>query len=315
MDRMKTINEQPVSPQEEVLKEIEQAPVRAKDAIGWRVLVREFAKDRGAVVCLAILVALLVGIFSVSIFLNQEKILTIDLLKYYMPPSSENWLGTDSGGRDILGQLILGARNSITIGFSITLITGVAGIILGIIAGYYGQMIDNVIMRIVDFIMILPISMIIIVFVTLIRDYDVFSFVLIMSVFNWVGTARLIRARALSESRRDYVSASKTMGTPDWKIMFREIMPNLSSLIIVNLTLRFAGNIGIETGLTYLGFGLPTSVPSLGTLISYAQSPDILAHRAWVWLPASLLILVLMISINYVGQALKRAADVRQRLG
>lgn len=312
---MKTINEQPVSPQEEVLKEIEQAPVRAKDAIGWRVLVREFAKDRGAVVCLAILVALLVGIFSVSIFLNQEKILTIDLLKYYMPPSSENWLGTDSGGRDILGQLILGARNSITIGFSITLITGVAGIILGIIAGYYGQMIDNVIMRIVDFIMILPISMIIIVFVTLIRDYDVFSFVLIMSVFNWVGTARLIRARALSESRRDYVSASKTMGTPDWKIMFREIMPNLSSLIIVNLTLRFAGNIGIETGLTYLGFGLPTSVPSLGTLISYAQSPDILAHRAWVWLPASLLILVLMISINYVGQALKRAADVRQRLG
>lgn len=312
---MKTLNEQPVSPEVEVREEIEKAPVRAKDAIGWRVLIREFAKDHGAVVCLGILVVLLLTVFIWALFLDSEKVLTIDLLKYYMPPSSENWLGTDSGGRDIFGQLILGARNSITIGFAITLITGVAGIILGIVAGYYGGTVDNIIMRIVDFIMILPIDMIIIVFVTLIRDYDVVSFVIIMSAFNWVGTARLIRARALSESRRDYVSASKTMGTPDWKIMFREIMPNLSSLIIVNLTLRFAGNIGIETGLTYLGFGLPTSVPSLGTLISYAQSPDILANRAWVWLPASLLILVLMISINYVGQALKRAADVRQRLG
>ncbi|MDO4680585.1 MAG: ABC transporter permease [Aerococcus sp.] len=294
---------------------MQEAPKRAKDAIGWQVLVREFAKDHTAVVCLGILVTLLLIVYVSSIFINQGEVLTINLMKYYMPPNSQNWLGTDSGGRDILGQLILGARNSITIGFAITIITGIAGIALGILSGYYGGMVDNVVMRIVDFIMILPIDMIIIVFVTLIRNYDVFSFIIIMSAFNWVGTARLIRARALSESRRDYVSASKTMGTPDWKIMFREIMPNLASLIIVNMTLRFAGNIGIETGLTYLGFGLPTSVPSLGTLISYASSPDILAHRAWVWLPASLLILVLMISINYVGQALKRAADVRQRLG
>lgn len=312
---MKDLNEQPVSPEVEVEKEIQEAPKRAKDAIGWQVLVREFAKDHTAVVCLGILVTLLLIVYVSSIFINQGEVLTINLMKYYMPPNSQNWLGTDSGGRDILGQLILGARNSITIGFAITIITGIAGIALGILSGYYGGMVDNVVMRIVDFIMILPIDMIIIVFVTLIRNYDVFSFIIIMSAFNWVGTARLIRARALSESRRDYVSASKTMGTPDWKIMFREIMPNLASLIIVNMTLRFAGNIGIETGLTYLGFGLPTSVPSLGTLISYASSPDILAHRAWVWLPASLLILVLMISINYVGQALKRAADVRQRLG
>ena len=131
----------------------------------------------------------------------------------------------------------------------------------------------------------------------------------------WVGKARLFRSKTLSEGRRDYVSASKTLGTNDFVIMFREIMPNLSSLIITNLTMNFAANIGIETTLTFLGFGLPTNVPSLGTLIGYASSGDVLVNRQWIWLPASILILVLMLSINYVGQAFKRSADARQRLG
>ena len=135
------------------------------------------------------------------------------------------------------------------------------------------------------------------------------------SAFYWVAKARLFRSKTLSEARRDYVSASKTMGTNDFKIMFREIMPNLSSLIITNLTMNFAANIGIETTLTFLGFGLPANVPSLGTLIGYASNGEVLVNRQWIWLPASILILVLMLSINYVGQAFKRSADARQRLG
>ena len=131
----------------------------------------------------------------------------------------------------------------------------------------------------------------------------------------WVSTARLVRSKALSESRRDYVSASKTMGTSDFAIMFKGIMPNLSSLLIVELTLNFAGNVGIETGLTFLGFGLPDTTPSLGTLVSFANNQTVIAEKWWVWLPASLLILVLMLGINYIGQALRRSADAKQRLG
>ena len=97
--------------------------------------------------------------------------------------------------------------------------------------------------------------------------------------------------------------------------MLTELLPNISSIILVDLTLTFAGNIGIETGLTYLGYGLPPATPSLGTLITYASKPEIISSKLWVWLPASLLILVLMLCINYVGQALKRATDARQRLG
>jgi peptide/nickel transport system permease protein len=96
--------------------------------------------------------------------------------------------------------------------------------------------------------------------------------------------------------------------------MFREVLPNIGSLIIVNLTLNLAANMGLETGLTFLGFGLPFSTPSLGTLISYASVPENMQNRPWQWLPASLLIVVMMLCINFVGQAVKRAADAKQRV-
>ena len=101
----------------------------------------------------------------------------------------------------------------------------------------------------------------------------------------------------------------------DFKILFREVLPNISSIIIVDSTLNLAGNIGIETGLTFLGFGFPPSIPSLGTLVGYARDPEVMSSKLWIWLPASILILVMMLCINYIGQALKRAADARQRIG
>ena len=296
--------------QDAIAQELASAP-----PTGLRVIWREFLKDKLALFSLIFFILIILGVFIGAIVIDQDEVLRISLLDSYMPPNDDFILGTDSGGRSIFGQLIIGARNSITIGFTITALTSIVGITIGLVAGYYGGIIDNFLMRIIDFIMLLPTTMLIIVFITLVSDYNVWTFILIMSAFYWVGQARLIRSKALSESRRDYISASRTMGTPTYKILFREILPNLSSLIIVNVTLSFAANIGIETGLSYLGFGLPTSTPSLGTLVSYAKSPDILENKTWVWLPASLLILVLMLCINYVGQALKRSADAKQRLG
>lgn len=283
---------------------------------GFRVIAREFAKDKVALGSLILLIGLLLTVFIGALILNQEEVMKVNLLGRYLEPGVDGYLlGTDEGGKDIFGQLIIGARNSIVIGFSITIITSFIGVSLGIISGYYGGRLDGFLMRIVDFIMILPVQMIIIVFVTIITDYTIYHFIFIMSIFYWTFKARLFRTRTLSESRLDYVSASKTLGSSDFKIMFREILPNLSSLVIVNLTLNFAGNIGIETSLTYLGFGLPATVPSLGTLISNARNADILENKTWIWLPAALFILVMMLCINYVGQAFQRAADAKQRLG
>lgn len=282
---------------------------------GISVIVRELKKDKVAMTSLVILGVLFFTVFIGSMILNQNEIMKISLLDKYAAPGEGFWLGADVGGRDILGQLIIGARNSIIVGVAVTVITSAIGIIVGLIAGYYGGLTDNIIMRLVDFLTILPRLMIIIVFVTVVPKYNLVTFIFIMSIFYWTGIARLIRSKSLTESRRDYVQASKTMGTRDLKILFREVLPNISSIIIVDATLNLAGNIGIETGLTFLGFGLPPGIPSLGTLVGYATDPEVMSSKLWIWLPASLLILVMMLCINYVGQALKRAADARQRLG
>lgn len=286
-----------------------------KSPSGFSIIWRELIKDKMAVISMIVLGLILITVYGISLLLNEDEIVKVDLLSIYAPPSAEHWLGTDYGGRDIFGQLIIGAKNSFTIGLAITLITGAIGLAVGLIAGYFGGIIDNIIMRIIDFILVLPFLMLIIVLVTIVPKYNVFSFILIMSAFLWVGKARLIRSKTLAERELDYVSASKTLGTPDWKIILFQVLPNLSSIIIVNLTINLASNIGIESSLTYLGFGLPESTPSLGTLVSYATNPDVLQHKWWIWLPASLLILVMMLCINFIGQALKRAADARQRQG
>lgn len=295
---------------------VENIQKKNEEASGLKVLAREFAKDRGALSALILLIILFLGIFIGALFLNTDKVMTVDIFKQYNHPGADGMLlGGDEGGRDVFKMLILGARNSLLIGIAITVLIEVIGTVFGLVAGYYGGKVDNIMMRFLDFMMVLPTLMIIIVIVTIIPKYTMWSFVLIMSAFYWVGTARLIRSKALSESKKDYISASKTSGSSDLKIILKELLPNLSSIIIVDATLMLAGNIGIEVSLTYLGFGFPDSVPSLGTLVGYANDPSVLTLRPWVWLPAALLILVICVGISYVGNVLRRAADARQRLG
>ena len=294
----------------------EKQEVVSSPPTGMQVVWREFKKDKLAMFSLVSITTFIIAILvTARFFLDQAQVMKISLRGKYAPPSADYWLGADIGGRDIFGQLIIGAKNSIWIAIAITLITGLFGIFLGLVMGYFGGWIDNIFMRIIDFFITIPSTMIIIVFITVVPKFNTFTFIMIMSIFMWTGTARLVRSKALSESRRDYVNASKTLGTNDFVIIFKEIMPNLSSILIVELTLNFAGNVGIETGLTYLGFGLPSDTPSLGTLVAFANNPLVLEKYWWCWLPASLLILFLMLGINYVGQALRRAADAKQRLG
>lgn len=281
----------------------------------FEIIKREFVKDKKSLVALVTLVTLLLVIFISSLFLNQEKIMTVSILDSYARPGEGFWLGADSGGRSILGQLIIGSRNSIIIAVCVTAISSMIGIIVGLVTGYYGGIIDSIIMRIIDFISILPGTMIIIVFVTIVPKYNVFYFILILTVFSWMGTTRMVRSKTLAESNKEYIMASKSMGTSDFKIIVRELLPNVMSIIIVNVTLSMASNIGVETGLSYLGYGFPISTPSLGTLVSYSSKPEIISSKPWIWLPAVLLILVLTLSINYIGETIKRITDAKQRLG
>lgn len=274
---------------------------------------KELMQDKAASISLLMLIAILFTVFICATFLHSPNSTRIDLAKLNQAPSPEYLLGTDASGRNMLPQLFLGARNSFLIAFGVTIFGGIIGTMVGLWAGYYGGKVDHAIMRVLDFISMLPRLMFIIVLVSLIPNYDVTTFILIITAFSWISDARLIRAKTLQQNNLDYVQASKTLGTRNVIIMFREVLPNIGSMIIVNLTLNLAGNMGLETGLTFLGFGLPFDTPSLGTLIGYAAIPENIQRRWWQWLPASLLIVTMMLCINFVGQAIKRAADSKQR--
>lgn len=297
------------------IKNVQMEAAKAENPTALRILWREIFRDKLALISLIFLVLVTALVYGISIVLDQDDIVKVDLFAIHQPPNDEFILGTDYGGRDVFGQLIIGTRNSLTIGFLVTLMSGIIGIVFGLVSGYFGGHVDNVMMRILDFFNILPFLMIVIVFVSLVPKYNTLTFSLIMTIFLWMGIARLIRSKALQEKELDYVQASRTLGSSHFKIIFKEVMPNITSLIVVTMTLNLAANIGIESGLSFLGFGLPESTPSLGTLLSYATNPQTLESRWWIWIPAAILILLLMLAVRNVGEALRRAADSRQRRG
>jgi len=281
-----------------------------------RIIWSEFKADRPAIVALVIIVGFIRFVMLASLFIDTPRMMETNIMNYFTPPfSAQDWLGADSAGRSIAQQLIVGSRNSIGIALGLTVISSTFGIAWGLISGYFNGYVDWGMQRVYDFMMMLPMLMIIIVLVTIIPHYNAITLTLIFSLFYWEGTSRLIRSRTLAEADKDYVAASITSGTNQWKIIFSQIMPNISSLIIVDTTLSFAENIGVETGLSFLGFGLPSQTPSLGTLIANANDPNNITQYWWTWLPAALEIIVLCLSISYIGQVLRRAADASQRQG
>lgn len=280
-----------------------------------KVMLSEFKADKAALVSAGFIVFFIFAVIIGSFFINVPHIMETDLMGYYAKPFSNYVLGADSSGRPIFSQLIVGSRNSILIAIALTVISSSFGVVYGLISGYYGGYVDLAMQRVYDFMMIIPMLMTIIVLVTIIPNYNAVTLTLLLSFFYWMGTSRLIRSSTLAESQKDYVAASKVSGTSNFKIIFREILPNIASLIIVDTTLSFAENIGVETGLSYLGFGLPDGTPSLGTLIANANDPNNITQYWWTWLPAAIEIILLCLAISYVGQVLRRTADASQRRG
>lgn len=287
---------------------------KAQSVSAWSILGREILKDKMALISLIILVGITLTVTIIPLFINETELVRVDLFNLNQAPSADHWLGTNHSGQDVLGMLIVGARNSLTLTILVTVVTGGFGIFFGLVSGFFGGHTDNIMMRIVDFFNILPTLVIVIVFVVIV-EFSFLNMMFILSLFAWTGIARLIRSRTLQEKELEYVQASKTLGTPSWKIMFREVFPNILPLVIVNMTLALSNNVGLETGLSFLGFGFPLDTPSLGGMIRAATNPTVMQQRWWVWLPALVLVFVLMLSINNVGQCLKRATDARQRRG
>ncbi|MCL2853142.1 MAG: ABC transporter permease [Defluviitaleaceae bacterium] len=279
----------------------------------FRIIWREIYHDKLALTAFITFVGIIAAAFAIAAGIDEHQAGLVTLQNMNRPPGTQFPLGTDPAGRCMVGQLFLGARNSFLIAFAVTIASGAIGVIFGLVSGFAGGNTDNVIMRLLDFFLMLPALLIMIAVLSVLGSYGVWQFSLIMIAFLWADRARLMRAKTMQQAGLDYVSASKTLGTPNIIVMLREVLPNLTSVITVNMTLTLAANMGLETGLTFLGYGLPYGTPSLGTLISYAAVPTAMIGRPWQWLPAALLIFVMMLSIYVVGQAISRAVDAKQR--
>ena len=273
---------------------------------------RKFKKNKLAVIGVFIILALV--LLSVCApLLTDYTISETDLFNIKMAPSSEHILGTEELGRDVFTRLLYGGRVSIIVGIASMTVQLVIGVIMGAIAGYFGGIADKIIMRIIDVIMCFP-FFVIAVSVAAILGPGVKNLIIIIGCLMWPNIARIVRAEILSLKENDYIMAAKAMGLSSFEIIKNHILPNVMSPILVAATLAIANGILTEASLSFLGIGVKLPEPSWGNMLIAAQNIGTLQREWWLWIPAGSLIILMVLSINFVGDGLRDALDPKTRL-
>jgi oligopeptide transport system permease protein len=225
-------------------------------------------------------------------------------------PSAAHWLGTDNLGRDIFARLWTGGRVSVLIAIIGALIDALVGVTYGGVAGYFGGLVDDIMMRIVEILVSIP-YLIVVILLSLILGKGIFSLILAMTLTGWVGMARMIRGQILQIKEQEYVLAAHALGANPSRIIARHLLPNTIGIMIVNITLDVPGFIFGEAFLSYIGLGIQSPNTSLGALASAAQ-PNLMFYPLQLFFPAALISLI-MLSFNLLGDGLRDALDPKLR--
>ena len=223
-------------------------------------------------------------------------------------PCKEFILGTDQIGRDVFSRLLYATRISLLVGILATVISTVIGVVLGLIAGYFGGVADMILMRFTDMVMSFPYILLVLVAAAIFKP-GLWSIILILGFVDWPGVARLVRGNVLSLRETNFVKGNVVAGMPLRHILFSEILPNTVAPILVYATSVLAISMLDEAALSFLGMGVQPPMASLGNMLNGAQSITVLTSQPWLWLPPGIMIVVLVVSINFVGDALRDAFD------
>lgn len=224
--------------------------------------------------------------------------------------------GSDDQGRDIFTRLIHGGRMTMLISLVSTVIQLVLGVLIGMISGFAGGRVDNVLMRISEIISSFPFYPMLISLSALLppgasQTQRITMVMILLGLLGWTGLARLVRGQILAERERDYITAARALGVKNWSIIMKHIFPNVLSIVIVNATLDYAGNLLSESGLSFLGFGVQEPTPSWGNMLTAAQKSDVLNFYWWRWVFPALAVFLVSFSVNLIGDAIRDAIDPR----
>lgn len=279
--------------------------------IAWR----KFKANKVAVAGAIIFILIVISVILVPILTGLD-VNDYDLANPDAAPSAEHLLGTDKQGRDCLFRLFLGGRISIMVGLISAIITVILGCLVGGVSGYYGGKLDNVLMRFSEIVYSLPFTpMIIAVSATMLwvpQEQKMYTVSLLIGLLSWPGLARLVRGQILTLREQEFMQACEALGFSDTSKIFKHLLPNVVSLVIVNATLQMASAILTEAGLSFLGMGVVAPTPSWGNLMELARDSHIFQNYPWQWMPAGILCLLTVVSINLVGEGLRDALDPKE---
>jgi peptide/nickel transport system permease protein len=253
---------------------------------------------------------IVVGMFCLALLapLAARDPGAIDIANRLHPPSWSYLLGTDDLGRDVFARILYGARISLLVGFVAVGIASLVGVFLGALAGYYGGWVDSLLMRFVDIMLCFPAFFLILAVIAFLEP-SIWNIMIIIGLTGWMGVARLVRAEFLSLRERDFVLAARALGASDARIIFRHILPNALSPVLVSATLGVAGAILTESALSFLGIGVQPPTPSWGNMLIVGKQT---LGTAW-WLSAfpGLAILITVLGYNLLGEGIRDALDPR----
>lgn len=234
----------------------------------------------------------------------------VDLLNVDAPPSREHWLGTDLIGRDVLSRLIVGSRVSLLVGFTVAIGSVLVGTIIGAIAGYFGGIIDTILMRLIDVMLSFP-SLFLNILVLSIFGSNFVWLIAILVATGWMGVARLVRGSFLQLREMQYVEAAKAIGVSHWEIMFNHLLRNATAPIIVQATLGVGGAILSESGLSFLGLGVQPPMTSWGQMLDGAR--EYMLTNPMLAVYPGLCIFLTVLAVNFIGDGIRDALDPRQK--
>lgn len=275
---------------------------------------RKLTSNKLAVIGVVLFLVICILCFGAPLFTRHDPMM-FDLRAKMAAPSAQHILGTDQMGRDIWSRILYGGRISIIVGLGSALGAALVGVVLGLYVGYKGGLLDNLLIKVSDIFQSVPQMVLIIIIVALVGQ-SMENLIVIFILTGWPGMYRMTRSKVLSLKQQEFVQALRAFGISDVKIAFKHLLPNTLGPVVVNITLSTAMFILQEASLSVLGYGVPMEIATWGNIINVITNGGTIRfdwlQYWWMWLPCAIMLILFVLSINFIGDGLRDASDPTQ---